>query len=61
MNFDLQISDLRRSVNFAIVDNLAVSLIVRTAYQDKFIESTQCKDAPPEAYRQQSDRHFGLV
>ena len=39
LNLDLQIGDLKRSVTFAIVDNLAVPLIVGTAYQDKFSEA----------------------
>ena len=43
MDLDIQIRDLRRSVTFAIVDDVAVPLIIGTAYQDKFIESTQCR------------------
>ena len=43
MNLNLQIGDLRKSMTFAIVDDLAVPLIVRTAYQDRFIEAIQCR------------------
>ena len=39
----VQIGDLRKSMTFAIVDDLAVPLIIGTAYQDKFIEFIQCK------------------
>ena len=38
MDLELQISDLRKPVTFAIVDDLAVPLIVATASQDRFIE-----------------------
>ena len=44
MDFDLKIGDLRKSIIFAIVDDLAMPLIIGTAYQDKFIESIQCKE-----------------
>ena len=43
MDLDLQISDLRKSVTFAIVDNLAVTQIVGTTYEYKFVEAIQCK------------------
>ena len=39
MDLDLQIGDLRKSVTFEIVDDLDVSLIVGTTYQNKFIEA----------------------
>ena len=39
----IQIVDLRKSIAFAIVDDLAVPLIIGTAYQDTYIESIQCK------------------
>ena len=42
MDLDVQIGDLRKSVTFAVVDDLAVPLIIGTAYQDKFIESIRC-------------------
>ena len=42
MDLDVQIGDLRKSVTFAIVDDLAVPLILGMAYQDKFIESIRC-------------------
>ena len=38
-----QISDLRKSVTFSILDKLAISLIVGTAYQQKLIQPIQCK------------------
>ena len=43
MNLFIQIGDLRTSVTFAIEGDLVVLPNVRTAYQDKFIESIQCK------------------
>ena len=43
MDLDLVIGDLRKSVTLAIVDDLAVPLIVGTAFQDKYIESIQCR------------------
>ena len=43
MDLNLQIGDLRKSVTFAIVDGLSVPLIIGTAYQEKLIESIQCK------------------
>ena len=42
MDLDVQIGDLQKSVMFANVDDLAVPLIISTAYQDKLIESSQC-------------------
>ena len=41
VDLDLQIGDLRKSVTFAVVDDQAVPLIIRTAYQDKYIEAFQ--------------------
>ena len=43
MDLDLEIGDLRKSITFAIVDDLAVSLIIGTAYQEKLIESIHCE------------------
>ena len=43
MDLDFQIGNLRKSVTLAIVDDLAVHPIICTAYQDKLIESIQCK------------------
>ena len=43
MDLDLQINDLRKSVISAIVEDLAVPLIIHTAYQGKFIQAMQCK------------------
>ena len=43
MDLDLQIGDLRKSITFAIVDDLAVSLLMGTAYQDRFIDTIKCK------------------
>ena len=43
MNLDVHIGDLRQSVKFAIVSDLAEPLIIGTAYQEKFIEFIQCK------------------
>ena len=42
VDLDLEIGDLRESVTFVIVDDLAVLLIVGTAYQDKYTEAIQC-------------------
>ena len=44
MDLDVQIGDLRKFVTFPIVDDLAVPLIVSTAYQEKLNESIQCKE-----------------
>ena len=43
MDLNIQIGDLRKSVMFAIVDDLAVPLIIGAAYQEKFIGSVQYK------------------
>ena len=43
IDLDIQIGDLRKSVTLAIVDDLVVQLIIGMAYQDKLIESIQCK------------------
>ena len=43
MDLDVQIEDLRKSVTIVILDDLSVTLIIGTAYQDEFIESIQCK------------------
>ena len=42
MNLDVQVGDLRKSVTFAIVDDLAVPLIIGKIYQNKFMKSIQC-------------------
>ena len=43
MDLGVQVSDLRKFVTFAVVDDLAVPLIICTVYYDKFIESIQYK------------------
>ena len=40
---DIQIGNLRRAVTFVIVDDLVVPPIIDTAYQDRLVESIQCK------------------
>ena len=39
MNLGLQIGDLQKSVTLTIIEDLAIPLIIVTAYQDKYIES----------------------
>ena len=40
---DILIENLRKSVTFAIMDDPIAPLIIGKAYQDKFIESINCK------------------
>ena len=42
MSLDLTISDMQKSVIYAIVDDLAAQSIVGTVYQDKYVWSIQC-------------------
>ena len=43
VDLNFWIGDLRESVAFTIVDDLAFLLIVGTVYQEKYFESIQCK------------------
>ena len=43
MDLDLQIINLRKSITFSIVDDLAELLTVGTAYHDMYIESILCR------------------
>ena len=54
VDLDLQIGCLRKTFTFAIFCDLAVPMIVDTAYQDKLIEVIQCKSRRLEPFQSRS-------